>query len=193
MLDVSSFLSEAEWAEGTLECLKAAKRVVKKGRSPGSLEPEETAGLDYWVADGFDVHQAAPQFSGLYRNPAFKVALERTVGVGLELDPDERSRVSVNVLTAGKNYEEHVDGCGITAVVFLTHCFGGQLEVQEDGGWLGYSVNPGKMIALDGSRVPHRVQVVERGVRVTLLLSYRVRGRHEERDPGLSAAIYGAE
>lgn len=189
-LDVSGLLTEQEWSEGTLACIRAARHVVKQGRSPGSLEPKETAGLDYWVADGFAVAEAAEQFLRLYTNPTLVAALEERVGARLEFPPDKRSRVNVNVLTAGRRYEEHVDDWGVTAVVFLTDCEGGHLQVMEDGEWWGQAPRAGHLVVFDGSRVPHRVLEVQEGIRVTLLLEYLIEGREEVRSETLNAELY---
>jgi hypothetical protein len=191
LLDISELMSEEEWAANTMSCIHGSTRIVKKGRSPGSLEPEETAGLDYWVTNGQVVKSVAPGFIELYKNPELISCLEEVVGAKLELVPDETSRATVNVLPAGKRYEEHVDDWGITAVVFLTSCSGGQLEVQEGGEWVGFQPRPGRLAIMDGSRVPHRVAVVEKGIRVTLLFEYLIQGRKETRSTTLNSELYG--
>jgi hypothetical protein len=60
-LDFTSFLSQQEIARYTLECVKVAKYVRYAGRLPGSLEPDSTAGVDYWVADGHLVRRHVPE------------------------------------------------------------------------------------------------------------------------------------
>jgi len=179
-------------ARCAIDCVKAAKRVKRSGRLPGSLEPEETAGVDYWVADGHLIRQHCPKLSDLYISRELKEHLRKLTGLELTMVPDMASCMNVNVLPAGHRYEKHVDDWGITMVVPLTQCGGGRL-LFEGAPVEHLDPVPGKGLIFNGTLYPHEVELVTSGVRLSLIFEFLVEGAPVERSEGLSEALYGLD
>lgn len=169
-------------------------RVVKHGRSHGSLEPHATAGLDYRVLDGTGVRRVLPDLWAAASSVVLLGALRSAFALDLVPDEDERAFVNVNVLTgSGSRYELHSDDTVVTLLAFANGGLGGALEVYVAEGRppLVVPPAPGLAVAFLGS-TPHAVQpLIGDWRRVTVPVSYHLRGAARERPPGLNADLFG--
>ena len=166
-------------------------RVRKAGRGPGSLEPEETAGLNYRVSTG---EQVAPKVVD-----AVRLAVDTLADIfgPLRLDDDPKAAVNVNTLSEGERYELHVDGNPITLLVFLNDDFrGGELVTTVDGVDVSIVPAAGWAVLLQGWCVPHRVTPVTRGLRHTMPVNLYPDGwtvyGYEGRAGGLNDYLHGS-
>lgn len=153
-----------DWAVRIEEAaLTHGARVVKHGRGPGSLESEETAGLDYTVLDGAGVRDHLPWFWTLYHTlvPEISGLLKTTVHVS----EDILSSINVNVLQgAGARYEAHVDAQPYTLLLFVTtHLYGqgGRLLLGGEKTEVGVPPRSGHGVLFDGATIPHRVEPLD--------------------------------
>jgi hypothetical protein len=134
------------------------KHVVSKGRGAGSIEPEETAGLDYRVTQGGAIQRLAPHLWRLYNNPDLARVLSRISGFPVHPSRDLGSGVNINDVRKGGRYEAHVDSTPFTLLLFGSgHEEGAALEVQVDGSWVEIQPLEGFGVFFDGSVTPHRV------------------------------------
>jgi predicted 2-oxoglutarate/Fe(II)-dependent dioxygenase YbiX len=146
--------------------------------------------LDYHVVDGLAVEDFWPEARAFAQGPLLE-AIEDQTGLELELSPDKISAINFNVLQPGGRYERHIDGWGMTLVVFCSACEGGELSVDNGGEDVQITPQVGKAALINGGEVAHEVLPVASGIRVTLLFSYLVRGSNATRLPGLEEALYG--
>jgi hypothetical protein len=148
--------------------------VRKSGRGPGSLEPEETAGLDYTVLDGAGVREHLPWLYDLYVNLTDEVGhlLRQPVRVSDNL----ATSINVNLLRGkGARYEAHLDSTPYTLLLFVTShpVGGGRLLMGADDRKIGIIPRAGQGIIFDGSAVPHTVEPLrEDGIRITVPMVY---------------------
>lgn len=111
-------------AESLLRVAAAAPRVHARGRTHGSLEPDETAGVDYRGAtiaqwpDQYDVG-AAWRIYGRLGEQARKVT-GRSLRFIQPGESDEPYALALNVLETGDRYELHRDTAAWNLLVFLT-------------------------------------------------------------------------
>lgn len=173
-----------------------AERVVSKGRGPGSLEPEETAGLDYRVVKGSAIHDRRPELWNL----AHEIVTYTSTVLGLvELVDHRDSAVNINVIMGlGARYEKHVDSNPVTAVLFVNTVpreFGGALKCHlfSEG---ASEIQPGEgmLVVLTGDSIAHEVLPLTRHTtRVSLVVSMKWAGQPYNRDPQLDRHLFGAK
>lgn len=124
-------LFPAAWA-GELAAAAAlrGRKVEKKGRGPGSLEGDETAGLDYRVLTMSGIKDACPWLYILYQSPLLRAVVAHEVGEPVDIAQDEWA-LNVNLLLGGGGrYEWHVDGQPYTLLLYpetFSHEEGGAL------------------------------------------------------------------
>jgi hypothetical protein len=152
-------------------------RVVKQGRGPGSLEAEETAGLDYRVLVTDQVRARLPWLWAIYTDPAVVNLVTVCVGEPVRTLDDE-SAINVNLLDGqGARYELHTDTLPYTLLLFVT------THARGTGGLLTLQVGPdeveyhrpiaGHAVIFDGQAVPHTVTPLRTaGVRVSVPMVY---------------------
>ena len=165
-----------------------SKHVVSKGRGPGSLEDEDTAGLDYNIATGDSMPQEVLD--------AVDKAVEwisRRIN-NVRLDDDPRARVNVNTLGVGQRYEKHLDGNPITLLVFLNNDFKGGTLIADG---VAYPAMPGHAVLFEGWCIPHEVTEVTQGTRATMPINlypvgWEVEG-YEGRDAETNTHLYGEQ
>ena len=196
MIDVRPFMDQ-ELRNGLWDYLDktsaiAGKPVVSKGRGVGSLEPEETAGLDYRVTTGNQIMKVSPLLWQLYNNPELARVLSRISDVPVHTSRDLGSGVNINDVRKGGRYEAHVDSTPFTLLLFgSTHRSGGALEVQIDGRWQQIQPSEGHGVFFDGSVTPHRVQPTD-SRRLSVPMVFVPEGFDElEVREGLDGHLYG--
>ena len=161
-MEVSSSI-EAEVREAIAS---ASAHVQKAGRGPGSLEPEETAGLDYHVVTGEKVVATCPTLWARYSSNELLRGVGDATGEVIRKDPHVASSININYL-AGKDhrYELHTDSQPYTLIWYMNTPAGGHLEcwLQDPSDAdhpdvvLRIPARKGRMVLFDGSRVPHAV------------------------------------
>ena len=162
-LDLNATLSAVhlDWAGRIIQATRThGAQVVKHGRGPGSLEPEETAGLDYTVLDGHGVQEHLPWLWTLYH--ALVPDIGDLLGSGVHVSEDVASSINVNLLQgAGARYEAHVDAQPYTLLLFVTSHppdSGGRLVLGDDTREIGISPRSGHGVLFDGATIPHKVE-----------------------------------
>jgi hypothetical protein len=167
--------------------LAPSRHVVSKGRGPGSLEPDETAGLDYEITTGDKLPEAVVR--AVHESVAWCAG---QVG-SLRMDDDGQAFANVNTLNEGQRYELHYDGNPITLLVFLNDDFDGGVLVADG---VSYPAVPGHAILFEGWRIPHEVTEVTRGTRATMPVNLYPVGwqceGYEGRDADTNAHLYGS-
>lgn len=195
-MDLRQWLDDLQqdWPTLIVEAARTyGRKVVSKGRGPGSLEPEETAGLDYTVLDAAGVHDHLPWLWRLYHD--LVPDIWKLVREEVRASSHALSAINVNLLDGqGARYEAHVDAQPYTLLLFVTsHPWGsgGRLILGDDKDNIGIPPRSGHGIVFDGSTIPHRVEPLgEPGVRVTVPMVY-LPARVEERPDGLDHHLYG--
>lgn len=197
------------WADEIARVARThGRRVVSKGRGPGSLEPEETAGLDYVVLDGPGIYDHLPRLWWLYSDLEGEVS--RIVGEPVMAGVHRPSCINVNYLSGqGARYELHTDAQPYTLLLFVT-----SHEDQADNASRDYGLEPeggrlllqrpdrtvtpilpriGRGIIFDGAAIPHAVEpLATPGIRISVPMVY-VPERIGARPAGLDAHLYGRE
>lgn len=177
-LDLRELMPPAAAAVLQAAAFEHGRAVVKKGRGPGSLEPEETAGLDYRVMTGVDVREHLSWLYDLYVGP-IRTLVEATLGQMVIMPDDMDGDINVNLLQGrGARYEWHTDRQRWTLNLFAVTLR------PEDGGALIVKTGPeidkkyiyprfGYAILFDGHKVPHAVEELKDDlVRVTVPMTY---------------------
>lgn len=184
------------WLPHVMTCVRElGKDVVSKGRGPGSLEPEETAGLDYRVVDG-----EALRHSWLwdwYSSDLMVDLVSAVVGERVRVSESVASAVNINHLRGSRGrYETHVDGQPYSAVLMCDTCdsrTGGRLILGLDDGRRNEYIDTyqGLLVVFDGSVIPHAVEPLT-GVlpsRTSIPMVY-VPEHASERPAGLDGYLY---
>jgi hypothetical protein len=96
-----------------------ARAVHSRGRTLGSMEPEETAGLNYSAASCLNL---PPPAWRIYRQLGANAqrALDHPLRIILPGDTDAGYAFALNVLNPGQRYELHRDTAAWNLIVFLT-------------------------------------------------------------------------
>lgn len=137
----------------------AGQDVVSKGKGAGSLESDETAGLDYRVTSGPQIEKHAPHLWDLYNNPDLISMVSRVTGFDCKVSRHVDSGTNINDVRTGGRYEMHIDSSPYTLLMFgSNHPKGGALQVQVDKRWHVIQPHAGLGVLFDGSVTPHRVQ-----------------------------------
>jgi hypothetical protein len=168
IFDVAGSLPE-NWRNDVDGLLSEFGRDVQStGRGPGSLEPEETAGLNYVVVSGVDASRLS-WLKTLYEGTA--AAISEALGERIFCREDRHGCINLNRLRPGGRYERHVDQNSHTVVIFadtFSPGDGGELLVE---GFAPVLPQTGLAVAFKGSLIPHEVLTTSRE-RTTLVLSY---------------------
>jgi len=144
-----------------------ATPVVWKGKTEGSVEGEETAGVDYRVLNGFQTEEHLPELWKLAER--LKFIVQEQFGDDIRLMKSKASAVNVNILDEGHRYELHYDPNEVTAVVFWNDDYdGGELVVN------GCKIKPvaGLCVIFEANVSAHEVMPVYRGRRFTIPIGY---------------------
>jgi hypothetical protein len=174
--------------------LALSNRVEVKGRGPGSLEPEDRAGLDYNVVPRSTIAREIPDLLLAYES--FAPTISAVLGREVACSHDEGA-IAINMVRPGGRYELHVDSQPWTLVLFVTeHRSGGELVAQHPlTGRQAYAPVIGQGVLMDGSRVPHGVLPV-RGddqLRITIPMVYIDPTVGDVRPEGTDDYIYGGK
>ena len=165
------------------------RRVKTSGRGPGSLEPDETAGLDYIVVPGDVIRDQARWLWNIYHDPGLAHAVGEALGARVEPSPDASSCININYLAgAGGRYERHVDGQPYTLNLFVTEHDGRTGGLLDLDGTLIYP-RPGFGIPFDGAAIPHAVTPLLGGERLTIPMVFLAEDA-AARPAGLSDYLY---
>jgi hypothetical protein len=175
-----------------------ATHIVAKGRLSGSLEPEETAGLDYHVVSGDVVREKLAWLWNRYSTEWMDLVSN---AVGVKCVPCSLDTISVNINAlygAGSRYEWHVDSDAYSGVLFLTDHNeedGGEFVIEVDGRRNIIHPRRGKLILFDGTICPHGVYPLKTNKhRVTVVMVFidpnraQLTGENEKR---YSVELYG--
>lgn len=178
--------------------LSHATHVVNKGRLPGSLEPEETAGLDYHVVSGEVVREKLSWLWERYSTEWMDLVSE---AVGVRCKPCSLDTISVNINvlnTTGSRYEWHVDSDPYSGVLFLTdhdEADGGEFVIEVEGERKKIYPRRGKMVLFDGTVCPHGVYPLKTNKpRVTVVMVFIDPNRAQltgENEKQYSVELYG--
>lgn len=172
--------------------------VQVKGRGPGSLESEETAGLDYRVVDGETIRDNLPWLWELYTSEEWVDIVSAAVGEQVKPSANVKSAININHLRGGGGrYELHVDGQPYSAVLqcnWADSATGGRLVMEAPNGskyHIGFK--PGQCVIFDGSKVPHAVEPLTASApdRTSLPMVY-VPVSVDERPEGLDDYLYSS-
>lgn len=173
-----------------------ANHVLKRGRGPGSLEDEATAGLDYSVVTGNAIVQALPWFYSWYAAYVFDL-WQSIASEPVSLYPDQDVSMNINIVAGiGGRYELHTD-TSLSALLYLTSLQeedGGKLELHlPDRTPITIRPQRGKLVLFDGTTVPHAVQPLRREVsRYSVPMAFVVPSL-AARPSGLSAYLFSPE
>lgn len=154
----------SDWLEKAHQLVKDhGIKVQTKGRGPGSLEPDETAGLDYRVVTGTAIRDNATWLWGWYTSEDMCDLVSAVVGESVMQSLHSESAININFLEGqSARYELHTDGQPYSAVLMCHECddrTGGRLMLQgEDGHVERVETKPGMLVIFDGSVVPHAVE-----------------------------------
>jgi hypothetical protein len=142
------------------ELSRMSRHVHKKGRGPGSLEPEETAGLDYWVMNTSMVRERLPVLWDLFNS--LPPLVSEVLGIEVECGTNEGA-LNVNMLVGrGSRYELHYDTEPFTMMTYITNFgtdhIGGELFLREPDGKEHYIIPiAGSSLIFDGAACAHSV------------------------------------
>lgn len=182
-------------AEILAALLRHGRHIIKQGRGIGSLEGDETAGLDYTVVTGDVIAARLEWLDNLYRCDEVIAVLSAACGTALRPSEDVPSSINLNLLHGhNKRYERHVDGVGYSAVLMisdLTYLDGGELKLSPDGGeCMTFTPAFGKIVLFNAATVPHEVLPLKSTRRrVTVPMVY-LPPDAADRPPGLDAYLY---
>jgi hypothetical protein len=183
-------------------CEFSARFVNSRGRGPGSLEPEETAGLDYRVLTGKQVKELLPWLWQWYQSPILRNLVGEHVGCAVNPSDDLESSINVNYVQGlGGRYEWHVDAQPYTAILYA------DTMRDSDGGGLMLApgadptampdvfevVRPtrGLLLIFDGSSTPHAVEpLLVHTSRVSIPMIFLPEGVKAQRHEDLDAFIF---
>lgn len=174
-------------------------QVKTQGRGPGSLESDETAGLDYRVVTGSTIHEHAPWLWNWYTGEPMVNLMTALVGEEVAAASwAVESAININHLSgADARYELHVDGQPYSAVMMLTECdsvSGGRLLLGSDADLVKVDTKPGMLVVFDGSVIPHAVEPMRRPtppVRISIPMVYTPVRLANARPKGLDSYLYG--
>jgi len=165
-----------------LDAVFCGGKIVRKGgRGHGSLEPSETAGIDYVVVIGSEIKRWVPWLYEWFASDHMVGLVSEAVGEDV-LPSVSVSSPNINFLIGqGRRYELHEDSRPYTVILY-PHSLG-----DGDGGGLVYrqpgndpdtakevNVQSGTMVIFDGTRYPHAVLPLEKSnvFRLSILLMY---------------------
>jgi hypothetical protein len=192
MLHLIGFPLPHDWRESILRLAQEhGRHVLVRGRGPGSLEPEETAGLDYRVVSGEAIEGSGSWLNSFYVDmiPLLRDRLDCWILPRVNV----AGRINMNTLSGpGGRYEWHTDQNSHTVILFLDTLGdgdGGELAIRPEGGpEMLYRPVEGEIVAFAGGTIPHAVMPLRRRItRTTLLLSYTT---DEHVDEPASAYLY---
>lgn len=148
-------------------------RVQKSGRGPGSLEPEESAGLDYYVTTGDKLRE-----SKLWSWAAGPLTMQIVdiMHQPFQLDQQPAVAININRLLPGGRYEKHLDSNPLTCLVFIDEADDGQTGLEVAGDTILVSRRPGKAVLFTGFNIPHWVERTTTE-RVTIPVAFEPVGR----------------
>lgn len=168
--------------------------VVKKGRGPGSLEDETTAGLDYRVVTGDEIQRNLPWLWGLYRSRDLVLLVREVVGEPVLPSSFVESAITINYLAGRRRYEWHLDAQPYVAILFATthpRSEGGALLLGDRDKPIAIPPIAGDLVIFDGSAVPHAVEPLAKdGVRISIPMVYVPERLAESRPPGLDRYLF---
>ncbi len=195
-LDLGYELQETGGVNWTYDIVAKAfmhgTHVVKAGRGPGSLEDEDTAGLDYIVLTTSGVRAHLTWLYKLYMSLAVRIS--RRVGETV-VCPDSEGAINVNCLPwPGDRYELHVDSSPYTLLVGVTtHLLDGALWAMPPGGEkIVFKPEAGLALLFDGESTPHQVQPVAHAPRVTVPMLFVPERLQVGRDASLDGYLYAS-
>jgi len=197
-MDLRTMLDDiqANWAKKISEAAAYHGTHVKtRGRGPGSLESEETAGLDYTVLDGAGVKEHLSWLWQFYHD--LTPDIWRLVKEPVRPSEHLPSCINVNLLNGmGARYEAHVDAQPYTLLLFVTSHppgEGGRLWLGDEKQEIGIPPRSGHGIVFDGSVIPHKVEPLRTpGMRISVPMVY-LPERVETRPEGLDGHLYGGD
>lgn len=172
-------LGTERWADLVVDVAAAGEHVASKGAGPGSLESDDTAGLDYRVTISKVVEEELPWFTDAI-DAIITTECSRMALPLLRRHRDERQGLNLNyhnvpvgdqAAITGNRYELHEDlvGCWVM-VVFVTKQEGGELAVYKDGHpgvQTPIRTYPG-LVAFMRRETPHEVLPIRSGTRVSV-------------------------
>jgi hypothetical protein len=82
--------------------------------------------LDYYVIDGNALEEHLPLFWRLYER--MNLFLNRFCAMQLSPLPDRRAALNINITEGGGEYRWHYDRNRVTALLYLNHVEGGEIE-----------------------------------------------------------------
>ena len=180
-----------------------ARHVQVKGRGPGSLEDDETAGLDYHVIDRDGVIDKLPLLYARYCQFAPKIS--EVLGFDVVASADDGA-INVNIVQgSGGRYELHTDSQPWTLLLFAGGEFdGGELVMQHPVcGELVIRPYLGMGVLFDGSVLPHMVRPLQRTtdqlhwvadpMRISIPMVFVDRVVGDRRDPAMSDYLYSGK
>ena len=173
---------------------RAGVKVVSKGKGVGSLEPEETAGLDYRVTSGGDIEKTAPHLWDLYNNPDLLALVSQLTGEECAVSRHVPSGTNINDVRTGGRYEMHLDSSPYVLLLFgSSHDKGGALQMKlNSGSWHSIQPHAGLGVLFDGSVTPHRVQTTPvRRLSVPMVFVPKGFDEINAREGGLDEHMYG--
>ena len=153
-------------AQITMALQRLGRRVIKHGKGSGSLETEQTAGLDYTVVTGDLIRTRISWLYSFYWDESIISAYSAACGRQLSPSTDEVSAINLNGLKGkGCRYERHVDGQGFSAVLMISDLItadGGNLVIYpESGPPRSFQCVFGRIVLFEGSRLAHEVLPLE--------------------------------
>ncbi len=197
-IEFENLLTEEEIREIIEFTEKNSKHFVNKGKLPGSLESEETAGLDYYVVAGDAIKSDLPWLWHKYADEWMQMVSQ---SLGINCVPCDVDTISINInalYSSGSRYEWHVDSDPYSGVLFLTDnskADGGEFVIEVDGIRKKIYPQKNKMILFDGVSCPHGVGVLKTNKpRITVVMVFldpnntSLKGAEEQ---NYSKALYG--
>lgn len=187
-----------DWLVRSKELVEThATKVRTKGRGPGSLEPDDTAGLDYRVVTGSAIRDHAPWLWEWYTSDKMVGLVSALVGEKVEPSGNVESAININYLEGNAaRYELHTDGQPYSAVLMCSQCdaeSGGRLMLGGEGQTVEQvDTLPGLLVVFDGSTIPHAVEPIKAGrieSRMSMPMVYLPLGIGE-RPEGLDDYLY---
>jgi len=173
-----------------------AVRVYTRGRGPGSLEAEETAGLDYWVLHSGHVREFLPWlWTNFYCSRHVLDTVNAVIGESLHTE-DKLEALNVNVMRGTRTrYELHHDPWPYVGLLYATrHPKGGGLIVQlTDGTERTYQPEIGDFLVMDGTVLGHAVQPLEDDLRVSVPMTFYPEHLRDEDEDALNAYLYSGQ
>jgi hypothetical protein len=195
-IDITGLLPKNWVQKITVACQKHAQHVIVHGKGPGSLESDETAGLDYSVVDGVQVKQSLPWMYKLYCNQ-IKTLAEEYCGNPLAIATNTRISININILEGlDSRYEKHLDSFPVTAMLFVTdhnEDDGGRLVLEMEDATMALIPTRGNLVIFEGNKIPHYVENLRKNItRITMPMVYNFINTDDSVSNDLENYMYGS-